>query len=252
MYKIPAKTLFMGKNLIFMPECNSTNTLAQQLCQQPAISDGTLIITDNQTAGRGQRGNSWEGEVGQNFTMSLILKCGFLQAQEQFYLNIAISLGILDYLRSRSQTDIQIKWPNDILMNERKVCGILIENTLQGTTISHSIVGIGLNINQTTFSSDRASSLKKVTNRTYVLSDELEDLLLSLEKFYLQLRQQKMKDLLDAYYQNLFWFGKEKKFRSSGKEWNGRITGVDHAGRLVLKTDEGDQVFGLKEIEFVL
>lgn len=251
MYKIPVKTLFMGKNLIFVPECNSTNTLAQQLCQQPAISDGTLVITDNQTAGRGQRGNSWESDAGLNFTFSLILKTGFIQAQDQFYLNIAVSLGILNYLRSRTDAPSHIKWPNDILIDSKKVCGILIENSIKGPFLSYSIVGVGLNINQVSFSTDRVSSLKKISEKTYSLPDELEALMLNLEKFYLQLRQQNPKPLLDSYYQNLFWLGEEKKFRSSGMEWSGTITGIDNAGRLKVRTSTDEKVFGVKDIEFV-
>lgn len=250
MYKIPATTLFMGKNLIFVPECNSTNTLAQQLCHQPAIPDGSLVITDNQTSGRGQRGNSWEGTAGQNFTLSLILKSGLL-VQDQFLLNIAISVGVTGYLKSRTNNTVQIKWPNDILIDSKKVCGILIENSLQGNSISHSIAGIGLNINQEVFSNPRASSLKVATGMTYALPDELEDLLVQIERPYLQLRQRNVQNILDEYYQNLFWLGEEKKFKISGAEVQGTITGIDNSGRLKVQMLEGERFFGLKEIEFV-
>jgi BirA family transcriptional regulator, biotin operon repressor / biotin---[acetyl-CoA-carboxylase] ligase len=251
LYKIPAKTLFIGKNLIFVPECNSTNTLAQQLGQQPSVSDGTLVITDNQTAGRGQRGNSWEVEPGANFTFSLILKTGFLPAQDQFGLNMAISVGILDYLKSHLKSNVHIKWPNDILVENRKVCGILIENSIKGSLISHSVVGVGLNVNQIQFTHDRATSLKKETGKTFSLHDELENLLWCVEKFYMLLRQQNYTLLQEYYYQHLYGLNEERKFKSSGTEWTGTITGVDHAGRLKVQTTEGEKVFSFKEIEFV-
>jgi BirA family biotin operon repressor/biotin-[acetyl-CoA-carboxylase] ligase len=251
LYKIPAKTLFIGKNIIFVPECNSTNTLAQQISQQSSISDGTVVITDNQTAGRGQRGNSWEVEPGTNFTFSLILKTGFLLAQDQFALNLAISVGILDYLEVHLKSSVRIKWPNDILVENRKVCGILIENSIKGSLLIHSVVGIGINVNQIHFVYDRSTSLKKETGKTFSLHNELENLLWCIEKSYMLLRQQNFTPLLEKYYQNLYGFGEERKFKSSGAEWTGTITGVDNAGRLKVQAADGEKVFGFKEIEFV-
>ena len=150
MYKIPANTLFVGKNLVFVPDCPSTNTLALQITQQSPAKEGTLVITDNQTAGKGQRGNVWEAEPRQNLTFSLILKPGFLAVSKQFYLNVVICLALKDYLMEKISRTVYIKWPNDILVHEKKISGVLIENQLQGAHISNSIVGIGLNMNQKT------------------------------------------------------------------------------------------------------
>src|SRR4051794_34289976 len=103
----------MGKNLVFVPECHSTNDLALQLCQQSAVLEGSVVITLNQTKGRGQRGNSWETEPGKNLTLSLIVKPAFLAIQDQFMLNVISSLGVLDYLRDSSTSKLHVKWPND-------------------------------------------------------------------------------------------------------------------------------------------
>jgi BirA family biotin operon repressor/biotin-[acetyl-CoA-carboxylase] ligase len=251
LYKIPARTLFLGKNLIFVPECHSTNSLALQLAQQTSTPEGTLVITDCQTAGRGQRGNTWETEPGMNLTFSILVKPSFLSPIDQFFLNIAVSIGIVDYLKSVVRHDVRIKWPNDILIDEKKVCGILIENTLQGAIISSSIIGIGLNINQTQFSSPKATSVKLFSEVDLDLSTALEELVSAIEKRYLQLRQGERQALTTIYYENMFWKGEEREFRSAGIEFTGSITGIDGIGRLKVHTENGDRVFALKEIELL-
>src|SRR5688572_19822458 len=118
-----------------MPECHSTNTLAMELCQQTNAPEGTLVITSKQTSGRGQRGNTWESIPHMNLTFSLVLRPTFLSVREQFYLNIFTSLSIRDFLAESCHIPIHIKWPNDILANDFKICGILIENQLSGDKI---------------------------------------------------------------------------------------------------------------------
>jgi BirA family biotin operon repressor/biotin-[acetyl-CoA-carboxylase] ligase len=232
-------------------ECHSTNTLAQELNQQSSAPEGSVVITDNQTAGRGQRGNSWETNKGLNFTFSILLKPSFLAPNQQFYLNIVIALGVFHYLRQRTDSHVSIKWPNDILVDQKKICGILIENTIQGSTIQYAVAGVGLNINQQSFTSEKATSLKNITGNDYVLSIELDLLLSLIEKKYLQLRQGHTKDLLHEYHQHLFGLGDPRTFRSDGNEFSGAITGIDPIGRLKVKTHTGEQIFDLKEIEFV-
>jgi BirA family transcriptional regulator, biotin operon repressor / biotin---[acetyl-CoA-carboxylase] ligase len=251
LYKIPASTLFIGKNLIFVQECHSTNTLAQELNQRSSAPEGSVVITDNQTAGRGQRGNSWETTQGLNFTFSILLKPSFLKPDQQFYLNIVIALGVFQYLSQRTDSQVSVKWPNDILVNQKKICGILIENTIQGSTIQSTVAGVGLNINQQFFASEKATSLKNITGNDYVLAAELDLLLSSIEKKYLQLRQGQAKDLFREYHQHLFGLGDQRSFRSDGNAFSGVITGVDPIGRLKVNTDGGERVFDLKEIEFL-
>ena len=111
-----------------MPECHSTNSLLLDLTRKISQPEGTIVITKQQSRGRGQHGNSWESEPGKNLTLSLLLKPNFLAVKQQFYLTMAFSLGVCDFLTERSIGNVKIKWPNDILVNERKVAGILIEN----------------------------------------------------------------------------------------------------------------------------
>ena len=232
MYKIPATTLFLGKNLVYMPECHSTNDLALQMSQQSATPEGTLIITDNQISGRGQRGNTWEAQKGLNFTFSLILKPSTLAIKDQFYLNIFTSLAVADYLTHKSHATIYIKWPNDILVDGKKVCGILIENQIQGNRFSNSIIGIGLNMNQQVFSVPTATSLGVVTGHLLDLSTELTTLMHSLEVRYLQLKNQQYSLLLSDYLKQLHWLNEEHAFIAGDVEFKGTITGIDDLGRL--------------------
>lgn len=241
----------MGKNLVFMPECHSTNTYALQLCQQKQSLEGTVVITNNQTAGRGQRGNTWEAEPGTNLTFSIILKPTFMLATEQFMLNRAVSLGIANFLRSQLPKAVRIKWPNDMLVQEKKICGVLIENVIQGSAISASVVGIGLNVNQHRFSIERATSLHLETGILYDLSIMLDELLHCIETYWLMLRERHYEALNEQYLEQLFAKDEPRQFRTGTEIFEGTITGVDVVGRLIINTSAGERVFGMKEVEFV-
>jgi BirA family biotin operon repressor/biotin-[acetyl-CoA-carboxylase] ligase len=225
--------------------------LALQLCQQSAAPEGTLVITDHQTAGRGQRGNTWITSRGENFTLTFVLRPGFLAIRDQFYLNMAVALGLYDYLSAKTGKAVRIKWPNDILVDDKKVCGILIENQLQGQHFTNSLVGIGLNINQQTFAMPTATSLSLLTGRHYELAAELPQLLASLEARYLQLREGRFDMLKKQYLDTLYWLGEERQFTAADTTFNGTITGIDASGKLNVQTTAGLRAFDLKEIAYV-
>lgn len=250
MYKAPVATLFLGHNLVFVPECESTNNLALQLCQQTETPEGTVVITENQTAGRGQRGSSWETEPGMNLTFSFVIRPGFLSVSDQFYLNIFTSLAILDYLKSHLQSKPLIKWPNDVLVDGKKICGILIENQIRSSRFSSVVAGIGLNINQQTFIIDTATSLHHHTQQQYDLQTELESLLQYLEARYLQLKNGKFETLKRNYLESLYGLHEPRSFDVDGKTVKGMITGIDEAGRLTVKIDGEVKAFGIKEIRY--
>lgn len=250
MYKIPATTLFVGKNLIFMPECHSTNDAMLLLCQNEPAPEGTVIVTANQTSGRGQRGNSWEAEPGKNLTFTLLVKPSFLPIDQQFYLNVFTSLAIRDYLTRRTDKKVQIKWPNDILIEGKKVCGVLIENQLSGKSIASSIVGIGLNINQLNFNVSTATSLSAQTGRSFELSEELDALLSHIEKRYLQLRSSSLQHLKSDYLTSLYLLDEQHTFEDANGPFSARITGIDSIGRLVVDRDGSDAIYDLKEIRY--
>jgi|SRR5690606_17859644 len=251
LYKIPANTLFVGKNLVFVPECPSTNALALEISQQSAAKDGTVVITDSQTAGKGQRGNTWEAAPGLNLTFSIITKPGFLAVNKQFYLNIVISLALKDYLEEKIPDAVYVKWPNDILVHDRKISGILIENQLHGSTIVHSVIGIGINLNQQNFNSSTATSLSLVTGREYDRERELALLLPFIERRYLELRRGDYGRLMDAYLAALYRRNARHVFSSGGETFEGIIRDLDEWGKLRVETEQGVRVFDVKELYYI-
>jgi BirA family biotin operon repressor/biotin-[acetyl-CoA-carboxylase] ligase len=251
LYKIPANTLFMGKNLVFVPDCPSTNTLALEISQHSPVKEGTLVITDNQTAGKGQRGNVWEAEPRQNLTFSLILKPGFLAISKQFFLNIVICLALRDYLKEKISDNIYIKWPNDILVPEKKISGVLIENQLQGGMIVNAIAGIGFNVNQVNFGAYRATSLAAITGKRFNLEPELHEILGHFESRYLQLRQGQYGMLMNQYLAALFQRHAKRLYSGNGIEFEGVIEDLDESGRLRVRVDGHLRSFGIKEIQYL-
>ncbi len=251
MYKIPANTLFVGQNLIFVPECHSTNSLINELNNQSNLTEGTIVITNNQTEGRGQRGNTWEAYPGLNLTFSILLRPVFMAATDQFRLNMAISVAIGRALSRISGADVKLKWPNDIFTDGKKMGGILIENQVQGASISSSVVGIGLNINQKNFSFPGAVSLSSITGHDHNLGDTFRELIESIEIEYLDLRSGKIASLKERYLASLFRFGEEQPFQSSGVRFIGVIQDVDHDGKLCVNAQGTSRKFAFKEVAFL-
>ena len=255
MYNIQPNTLFTGKLIKYLSTCHSTNDIAVQMIQsENMVFEGTVIITDNQTAGRGQRGNSWEANTGENLTFSLILKPYFLKASDQFQLNVAVSMGVLDFLSEFIDENLKVKWSNDIYFRDKKMGGILIENSLKGYHIGQSIIGIGLNINQIEFSNERATSLRKITQNPlkYDLSNLLSKLLENIEKNYLKIKNNVYESLKNRYLSNLFRFEEYHYFRRNGQQFLGKIIGIDETGKLGIETDGNVIYFDFKDVEFVL
>jgi BirA family transcriptional regulator, biotin operon repressor / biotin---[acetyl-CoA-carboxylase] ligase len=251
LYKIPANTVFIGKSLVFVPECHSTNTLAQQLSQQAGFADGSVIITNNQTAGRGQHGSTWHTDIGQNLTFSVIVKPTFLAIKDQYFLTVITSLAVRDLLKSMVPDKIFIKWPNDILVRHKKICGILIENQIQSSQIARSIIGIGLNVNQMIFNVITATSVRHITHQDYDLESVLHRLLEFLEVRYLQLKQGKTQELRAEYLKALYWRDEKHLFSSAGTTFTGVIDGIDEYGKLVVKTETETRSFEVKELSYL-
>ncbi len=254
MYKIYPKTLFIGQIIHYLPTCQSTNDEAADKIAHNQADEGLIVITDRQTAGRGQRGNQWEAEPGTNLTFSLVLRPSFLNAVEQFWLNMAVSLGITDALDPLAGPLLRIKWPNDLYIGNQKLGGILIENTLQGHTLAWSVIGIGLNVNQTGFQYPTATSLQSrfPLPEGYDLSGVLMSLLEGIERRYLQLRAGNRDIIRASYLQRLFRYQEEHAFRADGNMFRGIITGVDPTGRLLVQVGPDLRTFGFKEVEFVV
>jgi len=254
LHKFRPKTLFVGQKINYLPTCQSTNDIAAELVETEQAIEGLVILTDYQTSGRGQRGNLWEAAPGQNLTFSLILHPTFLRASEQFWLNIAISLGVSDWLSAYLPERTTVKWPNDLYVGDRKIGGILIENTLQGYQLAWAVVGIGLNINQLQFPYPTATSLLLETQNRgeFVREDLLNTLLVCLEQRYISLRSGQREALRASYLQRLFRYQEEHWFQSEEERFRGYIVGIDETGRLALQVGGQLRYYGFKEVAFVI
>lgn len=246
--------LFVGQNLIRLKEVDSTNTfLRDALSKSTPFLDGTVILAEKQFAGRGQSGNSWQSEEGKNLTFSILLNPSFLQVEQQFELNKAISLALNDVLYKYFNGKAHIKWPNDLYIDNKKIGGMLIENIIQGSRIKHAIVGIGLNVNQSQFPDNlkNISSFKQELHQDYDLMGILSEICSSVEARYLQLRAGAFEKLDKEYLQKLYLMHQWSLFKFDGRIESGKILGVSAIGQLLLETTEGQKKFNNKEIEFI-
>jgi len=247
-------TLFVGQNLIKLKEVDSTNNFLKDLVSKSEpLAEGTVIMADNQFAGRGQQESVWQTQAGKNISTSIYLKPSFLPLNKQFYLNIAVSLAVSDALSCFVPEGIKVKWPNDMYYKNKKLGGILIENTLTGTSIRSSVIGIGLNVNQSEFSesiSERATSVIQILQRNVPLMDIMAKIFMFMEKYYLILRAGKYSILQNDYLARLYNFNIPALYKKDGELFEGIIKGVEDGGRLAVETNEGLKTFNFKEIEF--
>jgi BirA family biotin operon repressor/biotin-[acetyl-CoA-carboxylase] ligase len=248
--------LFVGQNFITLKEVDSTNNFLKDLASnsKPVI-EGTVIMADNQFAGRGQQQNGWHAQPGKNLTFSLLLKPHFLPVTEQFDLIRAVSLGVFDALEPLLGEKLKIKWPNDIYYADKKLGGMLIENLIQGDQIKNSIIGIGLNVNQDSFPPDlsNAVSLKQILHRDYDLKVLLSEICRHIEAWYLNLKAGKIAIVRNAYLNRLYWLNEHKSFKAGFGVFGGIIKGVRDNGLLVVQNNNKEELeFSLKEIEFLI
>ena len=251
MHKIFAKTLFLGKKVVFLPQCHSTNDELATLAKNSKEPEGLVLYTKDQTKGKGQRGNVWLAEPGKNMLISVLLRPRFLDPQNQFYLNLITGLAIIDVLMESIPNHLTLKWPNDVYIQDRKIAGILIESNIRGSSVESAIVGVGLNVNQNGFNLPKATSISIETGDDFVLNDVMENFLLHLEKWYLKLKSGDKRAILDQYHQLLMWRGEKRKFRRANEELFGEIIGIDQHGRLSINHDGILHHYNIKEIEFI-
>ena len=246
--------LFVGQNIVKLTEVDSTNNYLKNLLSNYApLAEGTVIMADHQFAGRGQFGNTWHSQKAENLTISIYLSPSFLPVSQQFELSKAISLAIIDYLTHFFREDCKIKWPNDIYVGNYKLGGLLIENTISSGKIKNSIIGIGLNVNQTNFEGlSQASSIKKILGKEMELPALLNDLCYYIESRYSSLKENDTEKLHKDYLARLFKMNEMAEFRISGKLVSGKIVNVSDSGALVVDINGQVESFNFKEITFVL
>ena len=228
--------------LVALDETASTNQYLSQLCNQlqESVAELTTVTAEFQTAGKGQRGNTWEAEEGKNLLFSFVLYPSFLEARRQFILSQIVSLAIKEEL-SRWSDEITIKWPNDIYWKDKKICGILIENDLSGHHIRRSIAGIGININQEVFNSDAPNpvSLKQITGKEH---DRYE----ILAHIYSD-------EISTRYARSLFRRRGLHPYEDANGKFLARLLRVEQDGRFVLEDEGGsEREYLFKEVQYIL
>jgi BirA family biotin operon repressor/biotin-[acetyl-CoA-carboxylase] ligase len=238
--------------LIKLSAIDSTSSFLKELSQNSTLENYTAVVTNEQTKGRGQQANSWVSIPNKNLTMSVYLKGFKLAMTHQKYLNFAISLAIFDILSIKQIEKLSIKWPNDIMSANKKICGILIENSIRSNEIYTSIVGIGLNVNQVKFPDflEKASSLKKITNIEYNLDLLLLELMAQIKVRVALLKAKKYRALESDYLEVLYKKNIPTMFKDRHDVlFMGIILGISETGNLHVELDdETVKEFGMKEI----
>lgn len=252
------KTLFIGQNTVNLKSTDSTNSYASELLRQNMPPEGTLVYTFDQKNGRGQRGNIWDSEPNKNATLSYILYPTFLSADKQFLLNKITCLAVSDLMaeilvKLNVREEIKIKWPNDIYVGNKKIAGILIENTLRDNTIKSTIIGIGINVNQTTFKTNiNATSLALLSNKGNDLMQCIERLSEFMEARYLQLKANQSDKIDSEYLQKLYQLNEWKNYTCNNEIFEGKIIGVSPYGKLKVQMRSQEiKEFYLQEISLV-
>ncbi len=254
MHKFFAKTLFLGKKVVFLPQCHSTNAELAKRVKESSHPEGTIVHTNHQLSGRGQRGNTWESEPEKNILLSVLLRPKFLEPKNQYLLNLIAGLAIVDCIKDFiPQRNILLKWPNDVYIDEKKIAGVLVESNLRGAGLESSIVGIGLNVNQLSFSINTATSMKLEFGNLIDMNKEdvLETLLNKLEAWYLSLRNGNRNSIRNAYHDILMWRGEIHQFRSKTETFRGEIVGINEFGQLSIHVGSELKIFDVKEVVFV-
>ena len=240
--------------IIRLVETDSTNNYLREQSAKARLPEGSLVIADFQTAGKGQVGNSWESEAGKNLMFSILLYPDFLPANRQFLISQMASLSVKETLEKYTDS-VTVKWPNDIYWKDRKICGMLIENDLSGQYLYCSVVGIGLNINQEIFRSDAPNpvSLTQITGKTYDREDVLACFLRIFFNYYFLLLQEKEEEIRAAYMAALYHGDGYYFYIDENGSFEARIHAIEPTGHLILQLRDGERRrYAFKEVTTVV
>lgn len=239
--------------IIKLDAIDSTNSFLKELAQSSSIDDYTVVVTKNQTSGRGQMNNSWVSEPNKNLTFSIFTKFKNISIEQQPYLSFAVALAIFEVLKKVSVPDLAIKWPNDIMSGNKKICGILVETTLAKPKIKNTVIGIGLNVNQTKFpiSLSNASSLINVVGKEFDLEKLMIQLTENIRLTIDSLEHQQLEAIHQDYQKYLYKKDVPTAFKNEKTQlfFMGMIKEVSTSGNLRIQLEDDSIVeFGIKEI----
>lgn len=241
----------IGNKIIQLDVVDSTNNFTANLLKAGELAHGTVILADEQTAGRGQRGANWQSEGGSNLIFTVFVEYDNLAVDRQEVINHWISLSIVEFLAQKGISS-KIKWPNDILVNDLKIAGILIENQLANEQIKSSIIGIGLNVNQTNFESLNATSIRLIKEEFSSVKEVALQLISTLNKLLPSISMHQFQLLKENFHQHLWKMNEMVRFTKNGELHSGKVCGTNEQGLLQIEMNGHLEIFDLKEISFLL
>jgi len=241
----------IGRKIIHLERVDSTNNYIANLISKKEILDGTVVLADEQSCGRGQRGNLWLSEAGVNLLFSTYIESVILSVSEQFFLTKMVALSIVNFLNDKGVKSI-IKWPNDILVQNKKIAGVLIENQVSGHFLKSSVIGIGLNVNQLIFPIGNVTSLQLELKEFASIHSVALGLVFYLNKYWEHIANRDFSKLNELYLHNLHRLNQVGDYQDEFGDFKGVIEGVSDDGKLILKSTERDKLlYDLKEVTFI-
>lgn len=240
----------IGKKIIRLDSVDSTNNYTANLNIEGKLDSGTVIMADEQTAGKGQRGAKWTSNAGENLLFTLFIKPDNLSVENQVTLTHFASLSIIEVLRKIGISS-RIKWPNDIYVGHKKIAGILVENSIGQGKITSSIIGIGLNINQNSFPELNATSIKLLKHSFVSINDILFSLIQVMNTFWMAIENGEIKNLRSEYLENLYMIDEVAYFEDADGKFQGTIKGTSPEGYLLIEKRNELKKYDLKEIRFI-
>lgn len=238
--------------IIRLEETTSTNNYLRSLIGKEPLPEGSVVVSEYQTAGRGQVGNSWESEGGRNLMFSVVLYPEFLPANRQFLISQIAALSVKETL-DQYVNGVTVKWPNDIYWQDRKICGMLIENDLTGHSLFCSVIGIGININQLHFMSDAPNpvSLRQITGKEYNREEILSRFLKRLYNRYLDLLLEKEEEIRRDYMRALYRRDGYHHYSDEQGNFEACIHDIEPTGHLILELLDGERRrYAFKEVVY--
>lgn len=240
-------------DIITLPQTNSTQTYIIEADKKNPLSEYSVVYTDNQVAGRGQGTHSWESEMGKDICFSLVLTPKTISVSEQFFITQIISLAVVDTLVEYGLKDVKIKWPNDIYVKEKKICGMLVQNNIIGNQIVKTFIGIGINVNQSIFHfAPNPTSIFLERGKQNDLRKVLNDTLQHIFIRYQQLNDNQTKTIQDEYLSLLLFKNSWRNYIYNDKYIYAQILTTNSFGHLILQTDDNEIITAeLRELKFV-
>ena len=240
--------------IIKLNAIDSTNSYLRELCEAVPVDDMTIVVADSQNKGRGLMGTIWNSEKGKNLTYSVFKRHVDFFVDKNFFVSIVTSLALIKTLNRFKILDLSIKWPNDILADNKKICGILIENVIKSNQLEFSIIGVGLNVNQHNFVNlPKASSMKKLTGTVYNLDQVLRVFKKEIKVYFEILNRGEYELLKSEYEGHLFRQKKKSQFKMpSGTVMTGVIEGINNQGKLIVRDhNKLRTLYDFKELELI-